>query len=95
MTRMHLASAILSITLAIPVTAMASEPIPFTYEQFEASVPHFDLEDCPTGYQAQSVFCRVSFQGDAVHLFVFSDDGDQPLVAFQTFEEDEYGLTLK
>ena len=45
------------------------------------------LQCCP--------FCRVSFHTDMVHVFVFSEEGDQPLVGFRSYEQDAYTLTLQ
>jgi hypothetical protein len=74
--------------------AAAAEPKALTYEEFEVSVPHFDLADCPPPMASPETFCRASFHADAVHVFQFSDQGDQPLVAFRSFDEDGYRLTL-
>ncbi|MEL7000658.1 MAG: hypothetical protein AAFP68_20590, partial [Pseudomonadota bacterium] len=80
---------------AIASVANGAEPHSLTYSEFEESVPHFDLEDCPTSIATPKTFCRVSFNGDAVHVFVFSEDGEQPLVGFRSFDEDGYSLELK
>ena len=54
-----------------------------TYDAFEASVPHEDLETCPENYDPDQVFCRLTVAGGALNIFVFSYDGDQPLLAIQ------------
>lgn len=83
-----------SVLLAAP-QALADDPAAFTYSQFEASVPHFDLETCPKDVARQNAFCRMSFHNDTVNIFVFSESGDQPMIAFRTYEEDDFQIDLK
>lgn len=52
-----------------------------TYEIFEATVEHGDLPECPTALAAEGRFCRVVLQNDMLHVFAFSEDGDQPMLA--------------
>ncbi|MGY6704435.1 hypothetical protein [Roseinatronobacter sp.] len=40
--------------LALPVSA--HDHAPFTYADFEVSVPHIDLDDCPVGLAEGDVF---------------------------------------
>jgi hypothetical protein len=75
--------------------ALAADPAPFTYAEFEASVPHFDLADCPPSLAHPGQFCRVTFNEDAVHVFVFSEDTNQPMIGFKSFEDGEYALSIK
>lgn len=75
--------------------ALADEPKPFTYAQFEASVPHFDVETCPAALAGEARFCRVTFHLDAVHVFAFSEENDQPMIGFRSFEDGEYDLSIK
>lgn len=88
-----LAAAAALLALAAPLAAA-----PFTYADFEASVPHIDLETCPEGMveptQQATVFCRVSLNNDALHVFVFALEGDQEFVALRSYYEDEFTLTL-
>lgn len=76
-------------------SALAAETIPFTYEAFEASVPHADMEECPASMNVKNAFCRLTLHTESFHVFAFSQDGDQPLVAFKTFEENQFDLDLK
>lgn len=48
-----------------------------TYEIFEATVEHGDLPECPAALAAESRFRRVVLQNDMLHVFAFSQDGDQ------------------
>ena len=57
-----------------------------TYELFEASIDHADLENCPAQFDPEKVFCRLTVAAEQAHVFVFDYDNDQPLVAVQHFE---------
>lgn len=57
-----------------PMTAL-------TYEVFEATVEHADLAECPAALAHEGRFCRLVLQNDALHVFAFAEDGDQPLQA--------------
>ena len=61
---------------------------PFTYEIFEAAVPHSDLAACPGGLSNDDYFCRVTLAGDATNIFVFRYDGDLPLVEVRSYPLD-------
>ena len=58
----------------------------FTYEVFEASVAHVDLEGCPAEFDPEVVFCRMTLNNEMANVFVFSYDGDQPLLAVKAYE---------
>ncbi|WP_319826458.1 hypothetical protein [Thalassovita sp.] len=83
----------LAATLATP--ALADEPLALTYEMFEASVLHADIEECPTELASEGRFCRATLYADAIHIFVFSEDGDQPLVDFLSYEGSDLHTILK
>jgi hypothetical protein len=72
--------------IALPSLAAAEDATPFTYEMFEAGVTHVDIEVCPTALAGPNRFCRVTVANDKINVFVFSDQGDQPLLAFQSFD---------
>ena len=65
-----------------------------TYALFEDAVEHADLESCPAGFDDETVFCRLTLANEQAHVFVFSYDGDQPLVAIKAFELTEAGLSF-
>lgn len=84
---------------ALATSAMASGPgeshsggtayfgdAAFTYDVFEASVQHADLEGCPAEFDPDAVFCRLTLTTDQAHVFVFSHNGDQPLLAVKHYE---------
>lgn len=58
----------------------------FSYEVFEAAVEHADLEGCPAQFDPDKVFCRLTLAADLAHVFVFSYNGDQPLLAIKSYE---------
>ena len=76
----------------VPATAA---DCPMTYAQFEAAVPHVDVEACPKNSLGGKPFCRASAGGDQVHVFFFAEDGDQCLLKLQSFDEDAFELTIK
>jgi hypothetical protein len=70
-----------------PVAAdSANAPLALTYEVFEAAVPHIDLAACPDAVSRPDSFCRASVNHDEIHVFVFSEKGENPLIGFQSYE---------
>ncbi len=57
-----------------------------TYAVFEAAVPHADLEGCPAAFDPEAVFCRITLANNMAHVFVFDNDGDQPLLAVKSYD---------
>ena len=68
---------------------------PLTYEQFEASVPHMDLEACPDTLAQPDTFCRATLQHEEIHVFVFSENDDSPMVGFASFSAEGIGELLQ
>lgn len=65
-------------------------PLPMTYKIFEGAVPHADLAECPAVMDVgESVFCRLAVLGEDVAIFVFSEEGDQPLVGTRSWSPDD------
>ena len=58
----------------------------FTYDVFEQSVDHVDLENCPAEFDPDTVFCRMTLASEMANIFVFSFDGEQPLLAVKSYE---------
>ncbi|MDO5705575.1 MAG: hypothetical protein Q4G49_10970 [Paracoccus sp. (in: a-proteobacteria)] len=57
-------------------------PVPtavMTYMAFEPAVTHADLAECPPAIAKDGHFCRVTLSGESLHVFIFSEEGDQPL----------------
>ncbi|MGC1502868.1 MAG: hypothetical protein WA782_01885 [Sulfitobacter sp.] len=79
---------------ATPSLAAGPTPLPLTYETFEASVTHVDLAECPASLVQKDVFCRATLSEDQIHVFVFSFEGDSPLVAFDSFNADSLAQLL-
>ena len=80
----------------LPVAANAGQtPAYLSYEQFEAAVPHIDLDNCPDSLAQENTFCRASILHEQVHVFVFSYDGDSPMVGFGSFAADGIAALLK
>lgn len=74
--------------------AVAHDAAAYPYAAFEASVPHIDLENCPEGLAEGDVFCRVTMNNDALHIYVFEADGDQNFVSVHSYFEDEFDLNF-
>ncbi len=74
--------------------AAARDPVAFTYSDFEPAVPHIDLDECPAGLAEGDVFCRITLNNDALHIFVFEAEGEQRFVAVHTFYDDEFDLVF-
>lgn len=65
-----------------------------TYELFERSIDHADLETCPAQFDPEQVFCRLTLAAEEAHVFVFSYDGDQTLLAVRHYALDDKLLTF-
>ena len=57
-----------------------------TYEVFEATIEHVDLEGCPEQFDPDVVFCRMTLASDMAHVFAFGFEGAQPLMAVKSYE---------
>lgn len=57
-----------------------------TYETFETSIEHVDLETCPGGFDTELVFCRLTLANDMAHVFIFDAEGDLSLLAVKSVE---------
>jgi hypothetical protein len=75
--------------------ALAQSACPMTYAAFEFAVPHLDLQACPADLARSGVFCRASTGNDAVHVFVFAQEGEQCLVAMKSYKEGQYQFSIK
>ncbi len=71
--------------------ALADTAALLTYEQFEAAVPHVDLETCPDALAQEDVFCRATLRHEEIHVFAFDNDGENLFAGFKSYPAD--GLT--
>lgn len=98
---MRLSFAALPALFAVPAlslslsAAQAQDALPFTYDMFESSVQHIDIATCPPEVAAENRFCRATLYLDAFHIFVFADEGDQPLVDFLSYDASAIDTILK
>jgi hypothetical protein len=83
-----------ALVISLPPTA-AETRCPMTYEAFEFAIPHLDLEKCPADSARDKAFCRATTGNDAVHVFIFAEDGEQCLLGVKSYRGDEYRLTVK
>lgn len=90
-------SACLSFQLAVvfAVKSALAATCPMTYAQFEAAVPHIDVEECPKHSLGQKAFCRASAGGDLVHVFFFDTNAEQCLLKLQSYGEEAFELQIK
>ena len=80
---------LMTLALSLAATGLAAQPqqtMPLTYGTFEEAVSHIDLADCPESLAAEDVFCRATLASDMIHVFVFSLEGDSPLVGFASYD---------
>lgn len=75
-----LTGAALLIAAAGASAAQEAEGLVMTYDVFEAAVPHIDTPECPDEITAEKVFCRLTMASEQLHLVVFSEEGDMPLL---------------
>ncbi len=82
------------ICAASPVLA-GDAPVALTYDQFEIAVPHLDLAECPDSITHEGTFCRATLHNDEIHIFAFSEEGNQSFVGFTSFPADGLAALLK
>ncbi|MFN3663835.1 hypothetical protein [Yoonia sp.] len=87
-------SVMIATAVLFGMPAAAHDHPSLTYADFESSVPHIDMDACPPDLAIGDVFCRITMNNDALHIYVFENDGDSPFVSVHTFYEDEYELTF-
>ena len=69
-------------------SVMAKEPHCWvSYEAFEEHVPHIDIRHCPEDH-IENGFCRLSVDGEKVHIYYFSFEGNLCL-----YDQRSYSLT--
>lgn len=83
-----------SIALAADDGSTAVEGMIMSYEVFEDTVPHADLATCPEEFVDQAVFCRLTMAHDQLNVIVFSEDGDQPMIAVRQVDLDKTELAF-
>lgn len=67
-------------------------PLVLSYAAFEASIPHADLADCPEALAGADRFCRMTLNAETITVWVFGLEGDQPLIAAQTYDIEELSI---
>jgi len=84
--------AAVSALLALP--ALAHDHAAYSYADFEASVPHVDLDECPAGLAEGDLFRRITTNNDTLHIYVFKAGGDRHFASVHTCHEDEFELAF-
>lgn len=77
-----------------PALADSHEGCPLTYETFEYSVPHSDMEECPESMESNGTFCRVAIVAEVATVFAFSEESGC-IVASSAFDEDQFEIEFK
>ena len=77
-----------------PAFAEGQASCPLTYETFEYSVPHTDLEACPASMERDGTFCRVAVVAEIATIFAFSEDSGC-IVASRAFDGDHFEIEFK
>lgn len=85
----------LPILAFVAAPAFAETAAPLSYEIFENAIPHIDLAACPTDLSGSDRFCRATLYKEAVNIFAFSEEGDQPLVGFLRYDAEQMQDLLK
>ena len=85
----------LQFAIAFVANSALAATCPMTSAQFEAAVPHIEVEECPKHALGRQVFCRASAGGDFVHVFFFDMKGEQCLLKLQSYDEDAFELEIK
>lgn len=86
-----LAGAFILASAGSPVRA---ETCSLTYEIFEFSVAHLDLDECPNTELADAAFCRANIGSDEIHVYYFSNEDDQCLLKVESYSSGDYSLTF-
>ena len=67
---------------------------PLTYETFEFSVPHSDMDECPASMGLKKAFCRVAIVAEVATVFAF-DQESNCIVKSKSFDEDSFKIEFK
>ena len=84
---------ILPFIVAAP--AMADDAGLLTYELFETAIAHVNLEECPGDLAGEGHFCRMTMNNDAMHVFAFTEEGEQAMVGIRSYYADEMTFGFK
>lgn len=85
----HLAVLAFAVFAASQPAASETPIAAMSYEIFETTIPHGDLPECPRSMAQDGRFCRVVLHNESIHVFAFSEDGDQPLQAVMAYPLDQ------
>ena len=85
-----------SCATALSGAALAETPAacPLTYEAFEYSVPHTDMEACPRAMAREGVYCRLVVNAEIATVYAFSE-ADDCIAETRAFEGDSFEVSFK
>ncbi len=84
-------STIVVVSVLLFSSAAAEEAGVLTYEIFETAIAHVNLDECPSEIAAEGVFCRMTMNNDAKHVFAFSE-AEQTMVAIRSYYMDQMSV---
>lgn len=85
-------TALVCFALLLPASQAAAQEGGFTYEQFEVSIPHLDLDTCTPDMPQEGVFCRAALLYDALHVYAFRDDGSSAFETMKSYDADAFSI---
>mmetsp|Transcript_18137 Transcript_18137/g.28167 ORF Transcript_18137/g.28167 Transcript_18137/m.28167 type:complete len:98 (+) Transcript_18137:38-331(+) len=96
MKRSHTLPAIVALLFcasAVGATSQDARSGILTYAIFEEAIEHADLATCPPAFVSDDTFCRLTLANEQAHVFVFSNEDDQPMIAVQSYELTDTGFS--
>lgn len=88
------AAASLALTTGVAWSDSHESSCTLSYDVFEGSVPHTDMEECPASLEAGAdTFCRVAVLAEVATVFVFSFE-DGCLIEARNYFEDEFTFEI-
>ena len=81
-------------SIAGPAFAADDDTCPLSYEVFEYSVPHTDMEECPAAMESEGTFCRVAVVAEVATIFAFSEESGC-ITKSKSFDEDQFEIQFE
>ena len=88
--------ALISLLFCASAVGATTQEVPtgiLTYAIFEEAIEHADLANCPAAFASDDTFCRLTLANEQAHVFVFSNEGDQRMIAVQSYELTDTGFS--
>ena len=82
-----------ALLVAQGMAAMADDICALSYETYEFSVPHTDMETCPASFAVDGAFCRGVLNTEIFTVYAFSET-DGCLIASRAYEPGQYAVVV-